>query len=41
MSVTRSLLRGSKAAVWFTHLNHTNLQIDAADVVKDRQRFPL
>ena len=41
MSVTRSLLRGSKAAVWFTHVNHTNLQIDAADVVKDRQRFPL
>ncbi len=41
MSVTRDLLRGSKAAVWFIHLNHTNAEIDAKDVVKDRQRFPL
>jgi pyrroloquinoline quinone biosynthesis protein B len=41
MSVTRDLLSGSKAAVWFIHLNHTNAEIDAKDVVKDRQRFPL
>jgi pyrroloquinoline quinone biosynthesis protein B len=41
MSRTRELLRGTKASVWFIHLNHTNAEIDAADVVKDRQRFPL
>jgi pyrroloquinoline quinone biosynthesis protein B len=38
---TRELLHGTKAAVWFIHLNHTNQEIDATDVVKDRQRFPL
>jgi pyrroloquinoline quinone biosynthesis protein B len=41
MSRTRELLQGTKASVWFIHLNHTNAEIDAADVVKDRQRFPL
>jgi pyrroloquinoline quinone biosynthesis protein B len=41
MSVTRSLLKGTKAAVWFIHINHTNGEIDAVDVVKDRQRFAL
>jgi pyrroloquinoline quinone biosynthesis protein B len=41
MSVTRNLLRGTKASVWFIHINHTNAQIDAPDVVKDRQRFPM
>jgi pyrroloquinoline quinone biosynthesis protein B len=41
MSVTRNLLRGTKASVWFIHINHTNTQIDAHDVVKDRQRFPM
>ena len=41
MSVTREVLRGTKAAVWFIHLNHTNAEIDAEDVVKDRQRFRL
>lgn len=39
--VTRDLLRGAKAATWFIHLNHTNLQIDAKDVVKDGQKFPI
>lgn len=37
---TRELLRGTKAAVWFIHLNHTNVEISARDVVKDGQRFP-
>lgn len=41
MSRTRELLSGTKAAVWFIHLNHTNRAIDGPDVVKDRQRFPL
>jgi pyrroloquinoline quinone biosynthesis protein B len=41
MPVTRQLLRGAKAAVWFIHLNHTNREIDAKDVVREGQRFPL
>ena len=41
MSVTRETLKGTRAAVWFIHVNHTNAEIDAADVVKDRQRFAL
>jgi pyrroloquinoline quinone biosynthesis protein B len=41
MPVTRQLLQGSKAALWFIHLNHTNREIDAKDVVREGQRFPL
>ena len=41
MSVTRELLRGVSAEVWFIHLNHTNQQIDASDVVKDGMTFPM
>lgn len=42
MSVTRDLLRGSRAKLWFIHLNHTNLELDTAtDVVKEGQVFPL
>jgi pyrroloquinoline quinone biosynthesis protein B len=37
--VTRELLQGVKARVRFIHLNHTNNQIDAADVVRDGLRF--
>jgi pyrroloquinoline quinone biosynthesis protein B len=36
---TRELLKGVRAEVWFIHLNHTNGQIDAKDVVKDGARF--
>jgi pyrroloquinoline quinone biosynthesis protein B len=39
MSVTRDLLQGVNAEVWFIHLNHTNRQIGADDVVRDGQRF--
>jgi pyrroloquinoline quinone biosynthesis protein B len=38
--VTRQILRGTKAAVWFIHLNHTNQELGARDVIKDGQRFP-
>lgn len=38
---TRDLLQGVKAKVWFIHINHTNLQIDALDVVRDGMRFAL
>jgi len=40
ISTTRELLRGSKAAVGFIHLNHTNMELGARDVVRDGQRFP-
>ena len=39
MPATRELLRGTRAAVWFIHLNHTNLEIEAKDVVRDGMRF--
>jgi len=39
MPATRELLRGTRAAVWFIHLNHTNLEIDAKDVARDGMRF--
>jgi pyrroloquinoline quinone biosynthesis protein B len=41
MPVTRELLKGTKAQLWFIHLNHTNRELDARDVVKDGARFPL
>jgi len=41
MSTTRALLKGTRAQLWFIHLNHTNPQIDAPDVVRDGQRFPM
>ena len=41
MPATRQLLKGSTGAMWFIHLNHTNQQIGAKDVVRDGQRFPL
>jgi pyrroloquinoline quinone biosynthesis protein B len=37
--VTRSLLKGTSAQVWFIHINHTNKELGAPDVVKDGQRF--
>ena len=37
---TRKLLSGSKTAVWLIHINHTNAQIGAKDVVRDGMAFP-
>ncbi len=39
MPATRELLRGTRADLWFIHINHTNLEIDAKDVVRDGKRF--
>jgi pyrroloquinoline quinone biosynthesis protein B len=39
MSDTRARLKGTRAELWLIHLNHTNPQLNAADVVKDGQRF--
>lgn len=41
MSRTRELLRGSRARLWFIHLNHTNAALDAVDVVREGQEFEL
>lgn len=37
---SRTLLQGTRAQVWFIHLNHTNRELGAPDVVRDGQRFP-
>jgi pyrroloquinoline quinone biosynthesis protein B len=41
MSRTRELLKGSRAALWFIHVNNSNAEIDAADVLKEGMEFPL
>jgi pyrroloquinoline quinone biosynthesis protein B len=41
MPVTRDLFRGRRAQLWFIHLNHTNRELDAVDVVADGARFPM
>jgi pyrroloquinoline quinone biosynthesis protein B len=41
MSRTRELLSGIKAKLWFIHINNSNGEIDAADVVKEGMTFPM
>lgn len=41
MSRTRELLKGSRAKLWFIHINHTNAEIEAADVVREGMTFPM
>jgi pyrroloquinoline quinone biosynthesis protein B len=42
MTETRALVAGTKAKLWFIHLNHSNPAIlGASDVVKEGQRFEL
>ena len=36
---TRDLLKGTAGRVWFIHLNHTNRELGAADVVRDGMSF--
>jgi pyrroloquinoline quinone biosynthesis protein B len=39
---TRELLKGTRARLWFIHLNHTNPALDGApDVVREGMEFPL
>ena len=40
MPSTRALLKGARGQLWFIHVNHTNRELDARDVVRDGQRFP-
>jgi len=39
--ITRELLRGTRARVWFIHLNHTNREIDAPDIARDGMSFTM
>jgi pyrroloquinoline quinone biosynthesis protein B len=39
MSDTRARLKGARAQLWFIHLNHTNPELDAPDVVRPGARF--
>jgi len=41
MSRTRELLQGSRAKLWFIHINHTNAELDAADVVREGMSFDM
>jgi pyrroloquinoline quinone biosynthesis protein B len=41
MPITRELLRGTHTRVWFIHLNHTNMEIDAPDVARDGMSFTM
>jgi pyrroloquinoline quinone biosynthesis protein B len=36
---TRKVLTGTRAKVWFIHLNHTNAELTATDVVRDGMTF--
>jgi len=39
MPVTRDLLRGVRARLWFIHINHTNRELEAPDVVREGMEF--
>lgn len=41
MNRTRELLRGTRAALWFIHINNSNAEIDAPDVAKEGMTFPM
>jgi pyrroloquinoline quinone biosynthesis protein B len=41
MERTRELVRGTRARLWFIHVNHTNAEIDAADVAREGMTFDM
>jgi pyrroloquinoline quinone biosynthesis protein B len=41
MGRTRELLRGAKAKLWFIHINNSNAEIDAPDVVREGMTFAM
>jgi pyrroloquinoline quinone biosynthesis protein B len=41
MSRTRELLKGAKVRLWFIHINHTNAELEADDVVREGMTFPI
>lgn len=41
MARTRELLKDTRAALWFIHLNNSNAELDAPDVAREGMTFPL
>jgi pyrroloquinoline quinone biosynthesis protein B len=41
MGRTRELVRGTRARVWFIHINHTNAELDAPDVAREGMTFDM
>ena len=41
MPLTRKLLAGVRARVWFIHVNHTNAELAGSDVVREGMEFDL
>ena len=41
MGRTRELLKGTKAKLWFIHINHTNAELEATDVVHEGMTFEM
>jgi pyrroloquinoline quinone biosynthesis protein B len=41
MPRTRELLKGSRAKLWFIHINHTNAELEAPDVVREGMSFDM
>lgn len=41
MPRTRELLKGSRAKLWFIHINHTNAELEAPDVVREGMTFDM
>jgi pyrroloquinoline quinone biosynthesis protein B len=41
MSRTRELVKGTRARLWFIHINHTNAELDAPDVVREGMTFEM
>lgn len=41
MPITRKLLSGTRARLWFIHINHTNAELEARDVVREGMTFEL
>jgi pyrroloquinoline quinone biosynthesis protein B len=41
MGRTRELLKGTRARLWFIHINHTNAELDAPDVAREGMTFDM
>jgi pyrroloquinoline quinone biosynthesis protein B len=41
MGRTRELVRGTRARLWFIHINHTNAELDAPDVAREGMTFDM
>ena len=41
MGRTRELVKDARAALWFIHVNNSNAEIGAPDVLREGMEFPL